>query len=226
MAGSPAAQPAPVSSYAALDSLLAQLSDRARFPNLREIVFAGHSGGAQVIQRYALASHGTVTDETKGKPLTIRYLAANPSSYAYFDDERPLGNATDQAPPRFARYSGSSCAGFDDWKYGMKKRPPYMAGRDPRSLEEAYVQRDITYLIGGADDDPAQNALDVSCPAEVQGPDRLTRARIYYAYLQMRHPSITGQRLDIVPGVGHQESRMLTSACALHVMFGASGCNQ
>ncbi|MBV8629157.1 MAG: alpha/beta hydrolase [Paraburkholderia sp.] len=226
MAGDPAAGPAPVSSYAALDSLLAQLSDHTRFPNLREIVFAGHSGGAQVIQRYALASHGTITDDTNGNPLAIRYLVANPSSYAYFDDERPLENATDHAPPRFARYSGSSCAGFDDWKYGMKNRPPYVATRDPRALEEAYVQRDITYLIGGADDDPAQSALDISCPAEVQGPERLTRARNYYAYLQMRHPSITGQRLDIVPGVGHEESRMLTSACALHVMFGAPGCTQ
>jgi pimeloyl-ACP methyl ester carboxylesterase len=210
----------------ALDSLLAQLSDRTRFPNLKEVVFAGHSGGGQVIQRYAVASKGVALQEAGAKPLTIRYLVANPSSYAYFDDERPVDNATDSTPPRFARYGGSPCAGFDEWKYGMQNRPPYLAERDSKALEEAYVKRDVTYLIGGADDNPAQAALDKSCPAEVQGPQRLVRARNYYAYLQMRHPSAFSQRFYTVPGVGHNESKMLTSVCALHVMFGAPGCDQ
>ncbi len=212
MAGEPGAGPAPVSSYAALDSLLAQLSNRTRFPNLKEVVFAGHSGGAQVVQRYAVASRG---------------IAALDAGDAYFDGERPnLDNATDQASPHFARYSGLPCTGFDDWKYGMKNRPPYLADRDPRALENAYVQRDITYLVGGEDDDPAHPALDKTCSAELQGPQRIARACNYHAYLQMRHPSAFHQPLYIVPGVGHDESRMLTSVCALHAMFGAPGCDQ
>ena len=51
MAGDPALGPAPLSSYAALDKILERLDDRKRFPALREVVIAGHSGGAQVVQR-------------------------------------------------------------------------------------------------------------------------------------------------------------------------------
>jgi hypothetical protein len=95
-----------------------------------------------------------------------------------------------------------------------------LAGIDPHALEEAYVQRDVTYLIGGNDDDPARSALDKSCPAEARGPHRLARARNYFAYLQMRHPSMRDQRLTIVPDAGHDGEAMLTFAQGIAALFG------
>jgi len=255
MAGEPAVGPAPVSSYRALDVLITQLADRQHFPNLREIIIAGHSGGAQVAQRYAVASHNG--DALAHDGIRVRFLLSSPSTYAYFDTQRPvavasgaqehkLGGSGDNsgneesgggehgstrhkvddygARMTFAPFDAAACPAFDEWKYGMRNRPAYLAADDPKTLESAYVLRDVTYLVGGNDDSPTQKAMDKSCPAEAQGSNRVIRAESYYAYLQQRHPGLH-QRFHVVPDVGHNQAKMLTSVCALHVMFGKPGCS-
>lgn len=212
MAGENAVAPAPVSSYSVLDAIVARLADRTRFPNLRHVIFAGHSGGGQVVQRYAVAARETGALAQDG--IDVRYVVSSPSSYAYFDATRP------------EHVEASACPSFDDWKYGMEKRPPYLADRTPAQLEAAYVKRRVQYLVGGNDNDPQQKALDQSCPAEAQGPQRVARAQAYVRYLQARHPEGINQRLDIVPGVGHNGARMLTSVCALAAMYDTPGCTQ
>jgi len=214
MAGDAAVAPVPLSSYAALDAIVERLADRKRFPDLREVVFAGHSGGAQVVQRYAVAARETGALARDG--IALRYVVSSPSSYAYFDAQRPADDGTPFEP--------ATCPGFDDWKYGMQKRPAYLADRTPAQLEAAYVARRVDYLVGGKDDDPQQKALDQSCPAEAQGPQRVARAEAYFDYLRARHPQGLNQQLHIVPGVGHDGARMLTSACALHAIYGVTGC--
>jgi len=252
MAGEPAVGPTPVSSYRALDALITQLADRQRFPNLREIIIAGHSGGAQVAQRYAVASHNG--DALARNGIRVRFLLSSPSTYAYFDAQRPVasgpdegtleakgsGNNKDQikgdgdeegkgedygARIAFAPFDAAACPAFDEWKYGMKNRPAYLAADNPKALEDAYISRDVTYLVGGNDDSPTQKAMDKSCPAEAQGSNRVIRAESYYAYLQQRHPGLH-QSFHVVPGVGHNQAKMLTSVCALHVMFGKPGCSR
>ncbi len=216
MGGEPAAGSVPLSSFTALDAIVKRLADRRLFPNLRQIVIAGHSGGAQVVQRYAVAMHDipALAEEN----ISLRFLVANPSSYAYFDAQRP---AADGMP---APYDAGQCPAFDQWKYGMQDRPAYVNDRTPAQLEQAYAARPVTYLIGGDDHDPAQSALDKSCAGEAQGPQRLARGEAYYHYLQMRHPSGLNQSFHVVPGVGHNGTRMLTSACAVTVMFGDGVC--
>lgn len=216
MGGEAAVGDVPVSSFAVLDAIAARLADRRLFPNLKEVIFAGHSGGAQTLQRYAVAVHATEALTDAG--IDVRYVVANPSSYAYFDRLRP--NEAGVAAP----FDAAQCPSFDAWKYGMEDRPAYLADRTPAQLEAAYVQRRVDYLLGGADDDPAQAALDRSCAAEAQGPQRLARGQSYFAYLESRHPDGLNQSLHIVPGVGHNGDRMLTSPCALHAMFGTAQC--
>src|ERR1700761_6607426 len=125
--GDDATGPKPASSFEALDAILAKLADRKLFPNLKDVVVAGHSGGAQVVQRYAIASRGEAP-LTKAH-ITVRYVVANPSSYAYFPNERP--------EPALA----ASCSGYDNWKYGMAARPAYLAKPTPAALEKTYVSR-------------------------------------------------------------------------------------
>lgn len=216
MAGEAAEGRVPLSSFAALDAIVKRLADRRLFPNLRQIVIAGHSGGGQVVQRYAVAMRDM--PELADKHIALRFLVANPSSYAYFDEQRPAADGN------FAPYDAARCPDFDQWKYGMQHRPVYLNARTPAQLEQAYTARRVDYLIGGADINPAQSALDKSCPAEAQGPQRMARAQAYYHYLQARHPGKLNQDFHIVPGVGHNETRMLTSACALAVMFGNGTC--
>ncbi|MBB3001241.1 pimeloyl-ACP methyl ester carboxylesterase [Paraburkholderia tropica] len=210
MAGDAAVAPQAVSSYAVLDAIVARLADRTRFPNLRHVIFAGHSGGGQVVQRYAVAARDLGALAQAG--IDVRYVVSSPSSYAYFDAERPES------------VDAQACPDFDTWKYGMQQRPAYLADRTPAQLEAAYARRRVTYLVGGNDDDPQQKALDRSCPAEAQGPQRVARAQAYFRYLQARHPQGLDQTLHVVPGVGHNGARMLTSACALAAMFDTAGC--
>ena len=80
----------PVSSFDVLDSFVKILSDRDRFPSLDEIVFVGHSAGGQCVQRYALSTKlppspkgGATADSPE-----VRYIIANPSSYAYLNKSR------------------------------------------------------------------------------------------------------------------------------------------
>jgi pimeloyl-ACP methyl ester carboxylesterase len=208
--GDPATGPMPASSFDALDAILARLADRRLFPNLKQVVIAGHSGGAQVVQRYAIAGKGEAALIHEG--IGVRYVVANPSSYAYFSAERP--------EPSIA----ASCPGFNNWKYGMEARPHYLAAPSPGALERRYVERRVIYLLGTLDTNPNHPALDKSCMAEAEGPYRYARGHAYAAAMQARDAGTPNHRLWDVPGVGHDGDKMLTSACGLAALFDLPGC--
>ncbi|MCF5693268.1 alpha/beta hydrolase [Pseudomonas sp. PA-1-2A] len=204
MAGEASTAPGQVSSYGALDQIIKHLGNRKLFPALKEIVIAGHSGGGQVVQRFALTGHDHPLLQTEG--ISLRYVVANPSSYAYFSPQRPVP------------FDTASCPSFNDWKYGMQNLPDYVDERGTQQLEQAYVSRDITYLLGQQDTDPNHPALDKSCGAETQGAYRLLRGHNYFDYLKQRHPQL-GHRLVEVPGVGHDGDKMFTSPEGEKVLF-------
>ncbi|NVZ95715.1 alpha/beta hydrolase [Pseudomonas sp. D6002] len=204
MAGEPSTGPGQISSYGALDQIIKHLGNRKLFPNLKEIVVAGHSGGGQVVQRFALTGHDHPLLQTEG--ISLRYVVANPSSYAYFSPQRPV------------KFDVASCPGFNDWKYGMQNLPAYAKGQSAEQLEQAYVSRNVTYLLGQQDTDPNHPALDKSCGAETQGAYRLIRGHNYFDYLKQRHPQL-GHKLVEVPGVGHNGDKMFTSPEGQKVLF-------
>ena len=209
MAGEKSLGAKPVSSFVVIDHILKRLSDSKLFPNLKEIVIAGHSGGAQVVQRYAMIG-GKEDALLKKEGIKLRYVIANPSSYAYFDATRPV--AVDAA----------SCPTFDTWKYGLNKLPAYAGKETPAELEAAYVKRDITYLLGELDTDPEHPALDKDCGAEAQGSQRLARGRNYFDYLTKRHPEGLNQRLVEVKNVGHNGDAIFTSPEGQTALFKAN----
>ena len=207
--GLAAAGPAPVSSFAALDAILARLADASAFPKLRQVVIAGHSGGGQIVQRYAVVGDGALALEARG--IGVRYVVANPSSYLWFSADRPQPNT-------------GSCRDANRWKYGFDGDVPPYVSLDPAALERRYVQRDVVYLLGGADTDPHHPALDVSCAGEAQGPFRYVRGLNYFHMLQSRDGDRLRHRVLTVDGVGHEERRMFTSACGLAALFDRPGC--
>jgi hypothetical protein len=214
--GDDAHGPAPISSFAALDAILARLADRGAFPALKTVIIAGHSGGGQLVQRYAVAGRGEAALTKAG--IHVRYLAANPSSYVYFSPERPAGDG-------FATFDAAACPAYDRWKYGMTELPAYLAAEDPAALEAAYAARDVVYLLGTGDDDPNHPALDKTCMAEAQGPNRYARGLAYFGYLQRRRPAGLAHRLLLVPDVGHDSDGMFNSSCGLAVLYDLSGCD-
>ncbi|WP_223431687.1 alpha/beta fold hydrolase [Pseudomonas sp. GL-B-26] len=206
MAGGLSTAPFSLSSYAALDEIIARIGDRKQFPDVKQIVIAGHSGGAQVVQRYALLGHDQPA--LKAADIQVRYVIANPSSYAYFDERRPVA------------FSHAGCPNFNRWKYGLKDLPAYAGGQTAKQLEENYVKRDVVYLLGQQDSDPKQPALDKSCEAQAQGANRLARGRNYFAYLKRLHPQGLSQQLIEVPGVGHDGDGMFNSPQGQKALFG------
>jgi len=197
MGGGLSTGPNPLSSYAALDEIVGRLSDRKQFPDVKQIVIFGHSGGAQVVQRYALLAQVQPALKTEG--IRLRYVVANPSSYAYFNEQRPVA------------FDHAKCPGFNRWKYGLVDPPIYAGGQTPAQLEGRYVKREVIYLLGQQDTDPQHPALDKSCAAKAQGAYRLERGKLFFGYLLRRHPEGVNQRLIEVPGVGHNGDGMLTS---------------
>ncbi len=212
--GEGALGPSALSSFEAIDAILSRLADRGVFPNLQRVVLAGHSGGGQIVQRYAVVGRGEAALRSAG--VDVRYVVANPSSYLYFDRLRPAGDG-------FAAPS-AGCAKFNDWKYGFAGAPDYVVSARA-ALEQAYVSREVIYLLGAADVDPDHPELDKSCAAELEGANRYIRGVNYFRYLQSRAGPSLRQRLVPIPGVAHEEAKMFHSACGLAALFGRAGCS-
>jgi hypothetical protein len=218
-AGAPAVAPAPISSYEVVDALLARLANPLIFPHLQTVVLAGHSGGGQLVHRYAIVGRAIVALSSSG--VHLRFVVANPSSYVYFSDERPSGSGT------LAPFQSGACPRFNHWKYGPLDAPSYItldADHTWRQMEADYAQRDVIYLLGTADTDPREKDLDLTCGGEAQGPTRFARGQAYYAYLHSRHPSGWNQRLWFVPGVAHSARQMFTSRCGVGAIFDVGPC--
>jgi pimeloyl-ACP methyl ester carboxylesterase len=207
--GEAALQPAPISSFSALDALLRHFADRRLYPSLNTIIVMGHSAGAQLVQRYAVV--GREAEDLTNAGISVRYLVANPSSYIYFDDERPA------LPDQSAGLA--SCPKATQWRYGLEGAPPYVSSQDPKLLETRYAKRNVVYLLGQADTNPVTHFIDRSCAGMAQGPYRLARGLTYFDYMKKRHPSDLNQKVVEVPDVGHDDEAMFTSDCGIAVLF-------
>jgi hypothetical protein len=180
------------------------------------VTVAGHSGGAQIVHRYAVLNN--VDERIRARGIDLRYVVANPSSYLYFTPVRPAG-ADGKV---FAPYDKSVCADYDKYRYGMQDIVPYAKGASGLALYRRYVGRQVTYLVGSEDNDPNHRVLDKACGAEAEGPTRLQRARGYLRYerylaspgLVIRHQAFE------VAGVGHDQARMFGSQCGARAVFG------
>lgn len=215
MGGLDARTPPNIGPFDVIDAILARLADRQTFPRLATVVLAGHSGGGQLVQRYAAVAKGDAALLANG--VKIKWVVANPSSYLYFTSDRPTKDG------HFAPSDPSKHFVLNTWKYGLESPPRYVTGT-AEQIEKAYFSRDITYLLGGADNDPNLEALDKSDAAEAQGQSHLTRGINYVHYLQFLHPEIA-QKLLVVPGVGHDATKIFSSSEGLSVLFSARPAN-
>ncbi|KAL9939825.1 hypothetical protein V8E36_001642 [Tilletia maclaganii] len=210
-----------VSSFDVLDALVNYATKR--YPNAKRIVFAGHSMGAQLVQRYAALRKDGQRD--------MHFAPMNPGSYVYFNHSRINWNDT------------AKCPAYDDYKLGISQRagadavPPYAAA-DISSLGRVGLTTRITdrrvHLLVGAND---HGAGDYSCEASAQGKSHRQRGQFYLQSVIQSLPANSAAlrraggaktlssskgpgeagvpakwSWDVVPGCSHDEVCMFNSA--------------
>ena len=207
-----------ISSFTAIDLLLLYFGDKDFFPAMKDIVIAGHGAGADFALRYAAA--GQAPDLLEAQGLSVRFAAANPSSFLYFTPMRPI-----PGKPGFALPDASHCAAYDAYPYGVDKLGDYAGRTGSNEIRLRYPSRRVTYLVGekaGVDD----RFPDQGCAAMFEGPDRFARARNYDVYL----PTIFGddvgktQSFAVVPGAGYDAAGLFGSRCGMSALYGDGAC--
>lgn len=214
-------RPGTISSFAVADTILMRFADR--LPALQKIVVCGHSAGGQFTNLYAAGNrvHQVITAQ---RGIPIQYIVSNPSSYMYFDAKRWV-EGTSYAFQIPTAEQIAECPDYDNYKYGLNNLNPYMS-IGAEVLQGQYSSRNVVYLLGGNDTDPNSYYLDKTCPAMLEGSQRLERGLVYYNHL-IDHfgSSITAiQSTAIVPGVGHDEYGMFNSQCGKFHLYDYGTC--
>jgi pimeloyl-ACP methyl ester carboxylesterase len=218
-----------ISSFDFMDQILRTLSNRNVFPNLRKVVVAGHSAGGQFVTRYEMTNR--IHDSLPG--ISVSYVVANPSSYAWPSALRPLpvGDADPAAADKaalgadgeklhtryqFAAFDSSKAASYNDWPSGLRKRTGYSARVSEDQLLKQLIARPTTYLLGQVDVLPL-GGFDSSPSAMAQGPTRRARGEAFFKYvtetLGAKHRAL------IVSECGHNNRCVFTDVKVLPVIF-------
>lgn len=210
---SPYARPWRMSSFEVLDRLIVQAKQSS--PSIKSVVIIGHSAGGQFVNRYAATT--AVASDPALSGVSFRFIAANPSSYLYFNSMRWHGSTFS---PLTSQELGS-CSNADTYKYGLNGLNSYASIAGSAQIPQRYASRKVFLLLGDKDTDPNDTALDVSCAAEWQGAYRYQRGNIYFDFLKAYYGSIPSLHSKvIVPGVAHNGHDMINSSQGQLVIFG------
>jgi hypothetical protein len=205
--GESAVGPAGISSFTAMDCLLWQLTAPERLVSGANptVVIVGNSAGGQYVNRYAAV--GRAPDDLAKRGISVRFVIANPSTYLYFDEERPV-EVPDQA-------------GVNQWRYGFETPPPYVKDTAQESLPR-YLARDVAIVLGAEDSDGAALLLEVSAAAMAQGANRFERGINYDRYVRRladRAGLPARHRLIQLAGVGHAAGDVLAARETRQLLF-------
>jgi len=202
---------ASASAFEVVDQLITQAANFNTFPNLGNIIVAGHSAGGQFVNRYAA---GTQIEESIPTACHLRFIVANPSTYMYFNGERRVGDTTNEfAVPE------KPDPDYDDYKYGLKNLNRYMSAVGSEGIHNRFPSKYVIYLLGG--EDTLEAHLEQTPNAILQGTNRLARGQIYYHYLghyfgkEIRQT----QKIAIIPCVGHDNAAIFSSEAGLKHLF-------
>ncbi len=199
-----------LSSFEVLDRVLKRLIDQN--PNLQQITIAGHSAGAQFVQKHA-SGRRLDTSAWAGQ---LHYVVTNAGSYMYLTPERPSSTV--------------ACKdSYNDYRYGPEdNRLEYFAGTSPDSLWTKLGQYPVSLLLGDQDTDGADG--ETNCAALAQGENRFERGKHFHRLTVKNRPAhlsevnLSRLRMHIIPHVGHEFERMWDSRCGRQLLFGDGNC--
>ncbi|KAJ9480366.1 hypothetical protein PHBOTO_003586 [Pseudozyma hubeiensis] len=192
-----------VSSYQVMDAFLDTLFDKTQFPALDAVVVAGHSMGAQMVQRYSVVKQPASYDGN------VTFWIGNPGSYVWLTSTRP-------------NQSNTSClADYDNWAYGLDGSglPNYIRSRvrNDNQLVSTFQSRNVHYNYGLLDNGQG----DRSCEASYQGANHLERGcHFVEAVAALSGGSLPStQTANFMPNVSHQDYQMLSYNVSLYRLF-------
>ncbi|KIS65898.1 uncharacterized protein UMAG_05987 [Mycosarcoma maydis] len=201
-----------VTSYAAVDQIVDLLFDTKTYPNLNQVVIAGHSMGGQASQRYALLK------KTKAYDDNMRFWIGNPGSWAWLTDSRPYMNINGSCSPNEA---------WDTWPYGLNgnqtKITPY-ARRDVIANKtyviNRFLNRHVSYALALLD----IGAGDTHCEARWQGGNHLDRGSEFVLQYANTSTLLQGKfppkhTLDYIANVSHQDYAMYSTNMSIQRLF-------
>ena len=200
----PWTSPRNISSYTVLDQIIQYFDNRTMFPNMNQIVVAGHSLGAQTVQRYAAIGQPGVTR------TPVSYWVGNPNSYVWLSTDRPLSTA---ACPDYDAYR-DGYSNFTDYPmtYGVN-----LVNSGRAKILANFNSKAINYARGTQDlgDDSA------SCAPHTSGNDRNER---FFNFIKAFPPSCadsTGPNCDTVDliNAAHDGGAMFASAAGQARLF-------
>jgi pimeloyl-ACP methyl ester carboxylesterase len=219
-----------LSSFDLMDEIVRELANKKTFPNLTKVVIAGHSAGGQFATRYEMANK--IDNGSLG--VSMSYVVANPSSYAWPAAVRPLptGDANPETAVQeamgreqekvhtdfsYGPFDSAKAPRYDQWPMGLEDRTSgYTAHMTDAQLKKQLVERPATYLLGQVDVLPL-GGFDSSPSAMAQGPTRRARGEAFVKYvddsLGAKHKAI------IVPECGHNDRCIYTTDIVFPVIF-------
>ncbi|KAM0714477.1 hypothetical protein Q7P37_010264 [Cladosporium fusiforme] len=192
------------SSYMVLDTLIQYFDDRKLFPNMKQIVIAGHSLGAQTVHRYAALGQQLNTKS----PLT--YWVGNPNSYVWLSTDRPLSTAT--------------CPSYDDYREGYSSFTEYpmtygqsLVSQGRSAILANYNSKQIAYARGTKDNGDDSS----SCAPRTTGSNRNERFFNFIKAFPISCPDPRGSNCDTVDlvNMGHDGGGMFASPAGRARLF-------
>lgn len=191
-----------LNSFKALDELINHLAQR--YPSIQQFVFAGHSMGAQLINRYS-----TMRGSNAAEPRPISYFIGNPGSWIWLSHDRP-GKVPDK------------CSNYDKYKYGLAGNIPEYAKPDfdasgRKGVVDRIKRRNIHVLVGEKDYGPG----DPRCQALPQGANHRERGTNYVKAMEkLNGGSLPASwTFDVVPGCTHDDWCMFHKKISLKYLF-------
>ncbi|KAH7040965.1 uncharacterized protein B0I36DRAFT_344618 [Microdochium trichocladiopsis] len=176
-----------VSSFAVLDQIVQYFGNLERFPNMRQIIVAGHSLGGQTVQRYVAVGK---TRQELGVTVPVDYWIGDPNSFVWLNETRP--------------FPVDACSDFDNYREGFTGYEAYGAEHtgQPMNYNLELVSQGSEAIIKNFQDKPVHWARatrdlgdhpDDGCGPYTQGKDRNER---FFAFIRQFPPSCTSQSAE------------------------------
>lgn len=194
------------SPYDCIDQMLQFFDNKAMYPNLNQIVLAGHSAGAQTVDRYSAVQKNL----NLNTPVT--FWIGNPNDWLYLNSSRP--------------FSTSTCPTYDNWRTGLTNYSgsgmlynTALVAQGSDAVKANYMSKNHAYARGTLDlgDDSS------GCEPFAAGMNRNER---FFQFINWWRPTCPKNgalgtqcdTVDYVP-IGHDGGAMFGSAPGLARIF-------